>query len=159
MELDSATPGFFKPDDAGRLNVFADQVAVALRNARLFALLQEHADRLEARVTERTTQLEQERAQFRAILDSINQGVAYWEDDETKFANHTLERMLGYADDNFPAQAADVYPVFVGMDADFVTFRADILSSVQGGGTWSKQLTVPPRWQHFRSRTHHDAGC
>jgi signal transduction histidine kinase len=34
--LDSETPGFFKLEDATRLQVFADQAAVAIQNARAF---------------------------------------------------------------------------------------------------------------------------
>ncbi len=37
LNLDSATPGFFGPQHAGRLKAFADQAAIALRNAQLYA--------------------------------------------------------------------------------------------------------------------------
>jgi PAS domain S-box-containing protein len=36
LNLDSASPGFFRPEHAARLSAFADQVAVAIRNARLY---------------------------------------------------------------------------------------------------------------------------
>jgi signal transduction histidine kinase len=35
LSLDSATPGFFSQPDADKLQVFADQVAIAIQNARL----------------------------------------------------------------------------------------------------------------------------
>lgn len=36
LNLESSTPGFFHPDQAGRLQTFADQAAVAIEKARLF---------------------------------------------------------------------------------------------------------------------------
>lgn len=36
INLDSAVPGFFKPDQASRLQTFADQAAVAIEKSRLF---------------------------------------------------------------------------------------------------------------------------
>jgi diguanylate cyclase (GGDEF)-like protein/PAS domain S-box-containing protein len=40
LNLDSATPGFFTPADAERLQAFADQAAIAIENARLFEEVQ-----------------------------------------------------------------------------------------------------------------------
>lgn len=50
LHLDSTRVGAFKPHHAERLRVFADQVAIAIQNAR-------HAEELERRVQERTTEL------------------------------------------------------------------------------------------------------
>ncbi len=142
LELDSATPGFFKPEDAGRLNVFADQVAVAIRNARLFAQLQEYTGQLEARVTERTTQLEQERAQFRSILDSINEGVAYLENGEIRFVNRALASMLGYEDRDFPATVSDAHRLILHEDNGVDALRAEVMRGLQSTGVWNRQITV-----------------
>jgi PAS domain S-box-containing protein len=46
LNLDSATPHFFTPNHALRLRAFADQVAVAIRNARLFEATQRNVQRL-----------------------------------------------------------------------------------------------------------------
>ncbi len=43
LNVDSATPGFFGPAQAGRLRAFADQAALALENARLFEAANERA--------------------------------------------------------------------------------------------------------------------
>jgi PAS domain S-box-containing protein len=48
LNLDSATPRFFDDEHAQRLLAFADQAAVALTNARLFADLAERNDELDA---------------------------------------------------------------------------------------------------------------
>ena len=142
LELDSATPGFFKLEDAGRLNVFADQVAVAIRNARMYALLQAHAGQLEARVTERTTQLEQERAQFRAILDSINEGVVYLEQGEIRFVNRALAAMLGYAERDFPLTTSDAHRLFLHGDDSQSALRAEVERDLHSTGVWNRQIVV-----------------
>ena len=48
IHLQSSKVNFFTPDHAERLQVFADQVATALRNARLYEDVQRHASDLEA---------------------------------------------------------------------------------------------------------------
>ncbi len=47
INLESATTGFFKAEYADRLQVFANQVAAALENARLYQLEQEEYQRLQ----------------------------------------------------------------------------------------------------------------
>ncbi|MBN1963176.1 MAG: PAS domain S-box protein, partial [Anaerolineae bacterium] len=46
ISLDSATPGFFTPVHSERLHAFADQVAIAIHNARLYADTRARADEL-----------------------------------------------------------------------------------------------------------------
>ena len=46
--LDSATPCFFTPLDAERLMTFADQAAIAIENARIFAAMEQARDEAEA---------------------------------------------------------------------------------------------------------------
>ncbi|MBN1964291.1 MAG: PAS domain S-box protein [Anaerolineae bacterium] len=48
VSLDSATPDFFTPEHAERLKAFADQAAIAIRNAQLFQESRRRADELEA---------------------------------------------------------------------------------------------------------------
>ena len=71
ISLRSETPGFFTPEHAARLQAFADQAAVAIRNARLFEAVQQYALDLEQRVAERTAALaaseEQAQAQYRGV--------------------------------------------------------------------------------------------
>jgi PAS domain S-box-containing protein len=57
LNLYSATPGFYSASEAGRLQAFADQAALALQNAQLHARLQRYADELEQRVVERAREL------------------------------------------------------------------------------------------------------
>jgi diguanylate cyclase (GGDEF)-like protein len=44
LNLDSAIPGFFKPEQAERLNIFANQAAVAIEKAQLFTEANQRAE-------------------------------------------------------------------------------------------------------------------
>ena len=57
LNLYSLTPGFYSDSQAGRLQAFADQAAIAIQNARLHAQLEYYADELEERIAERTREL------------------------------------------------------------------------------------------------------
>ena len=57
LNLDSDTPGFFTAAHAEQLQAFADQVAVAFENTRLYEATRRHAEELETRVAVRTREL------------------------------------------------------------------------------------------------------
>ena len=101
LNLDSSAPNFFTPEHAERLQAVADQAAIALQNAQLYARVVAQASELEQRVRERTLTLESERGQLNAILESISEGVIHaqvsptrW---STRFANRAFYTMLGYS--------------------------------------------------------------
>jgi GAF domain-containing protein/nitrogen-specific signal transduction histidine kinase len=75
LNVDSTQPGQFNADDARRLETFASHAATAIENAHLYERLREHAETLEARVTERTAQLRAQYARLEAILDSTVNGI------------------------------------------------------------------------------------
>ncbi len=102
LNLDSETPHSFMHTDATKLMAFADQVAIAIQNARLYDAIRRHANELEARVAERTEELESERAQLRAILDGMQEGVmgALRYDGRVprhRYINQAMQTMLGYS--------------------------------------------------------------
>lgn len=57
LNADSSTVNFYTDKHAERLQVFAEQVAMAVENARLYEQVQRHSQQLEARVRERTIEL------------------------------------------------------------------------------------------------------
>jgi|GEM_PF-1705570 len=60
INLDSATPGFFNATHAERLQMFADQTAIALENAQFYQALQRHTavlERLNADLEQRNREL------------------------------------------------------------------------------------------------------
>lgn len=59
INLDSNVPNHFTNKHRQRLQVFADQVAIAIENARLYESTQRYTEDLEASVTERTAELTQ----------------------------------------------------------------------------------------------------
>jgi PAS domain S-box-containing protein len=67
LNLDSATPNFFSVKHAGRLQAFADQAAVAIENAQLYAQIRHYATGLEQRVAERTAELTAANARLRDL--------------------------------------------------------------------------------------------
>ncbi|MCC7449442.1 MAG: PAS domain S-box protein [Anaerolineae bacterium] len=70
LNLDSATPGYFTPTHAERLQVFADQAGVAIENAQLYAKISRSAEELGQRVAERTRELTQANQQL-LVLDRL----------------------------------------------------------------------------------------
>jgi GAF domain-containing protein len=57
ITLDSSIPGFFVVSHAERLQAFAHQAGLAIENAQLYASIRQHAEELEQRVVERTSEL------------------------------------------------------------------------------------------------------
>lgn len=72
LNLDSATPNAFTPRDAERVQAFADQVALAINNARLYAEVRRHRDQLEQRVLERTLDLSVRNAVAGTLSSSLD---------------------------------------------------------------------------------------
>lgn len=71
INLDSAVPGFFKPEHLGRLHTFADYAAVAIEKARLFEKTQQLA------VTDELTGLYNRREVLRQAQSEFERAVRY----------------------------------------------------------------------------------
>ncbi len=89
IHVNSAETGVFGSEHAARLQVFADQAAIAIRNARLYRLL-------EQRVEQRTSELALERNRMRVILDESGEGIYYSENGLIQYANQVIYEMTGY---------------------------------------------------------------
>ncbi|GAB4407686.1 MAG: hypothetical protein Kow00106_00550 [Anaerolineae bacterium] len=139
--LNSATPGFFTQTHADRLGTFADQAAIAIYNARLFAAVQQHAAELELRVQERTEELEQRRAQLQAILDSIGEGVIYDEKLHTRYVNRALMALTGYTAEEFTGYLELLRSSAYTRD-EFDAIVQDIYDAVDTRGTWEGELRL-----------------
>ncbi len=73
LGLYSSQPGFFSAEQAARLRVFADQVALAVHNAQLHSRMQLYAEELEERVLQRTRELTAANAQLAAANVRLTQ--------------------------------------------------------------------------------------
>jgi PAS domain S-box-containing protein len=91
----------FPPHYAERLRVFAVQVGRAIYNARIHEQVRNYATHLEEAVAQRTNELARERAQLRATLDSMGEGVSVVMFDENNnqeisYINPALYQILQY---------------------------------------------------------------
>ncbi|MCC6801386.1 MAG: PAS domain S-box protein [Anaerolineae bacterium] len=105
LNITSDMPGAFTDQHARRLQAFADQAAIALRNARLYDKVSRHADELERQVSERTAELDLERQRLRVILDGTGEGMFYTEDDRIQFANVAFYNLTGYTQGELVGQS------------------------------------------------------
>ncbi|MFN8487401.1 MAG: PAS domain S-box protein [Caldilineaceae bacterium] len=102
--LDSATPHYFQPTDVEKLQAFAHYAGLALQNA-------EHVSQLEARVTERTYELQAAKEQVEAILNHSFDGILLVQPNlRIAQTNAAFNRMFASAPDD----------VFVGTLDDLI---------------------------------------
>lgn len=145
INLNSRIPNRFLPLHADQLQAFAHQAASAIRNARLYEAIIEQAFDLEVRVAERTAELGAERAQIRAILDSMDEGVVGQigtDENWTQYVNPALEAMTGLSKDEFS------FRLLRPADRDEETHlqRLDeIYKTVMAKGRWEGEGTVRRR--------------
>jgi signal transduction histidine kinase len=66
-------PHVFNDDELRVLDLLADQAAVVLENARLYGEIRHHADELEARVTERTEELQKANESLRTAATKLEE--------------------------------------------------------------------------------------
>lgn len=102
ITLESATPNQFTSDDANLLQSFAEQASIAIRNARLMEEVRGYASELEDRVEKRTQELRNERAQLTSILDSMREGVIFYDlQYHASYVNRSLSEITGYSEEDW----------------------------------------------------------
>jgi PAS domain S-box-containing protein len=92
---------------------------------------------LEQRVQERTAELDDERAQLKAILDAMGEGVIYKEQRHSKYINQALSRMTGYNLADFD----EGYPDLLGAEQRSETDHTDLLGGVHES-IWRFEIKV-----------------
>lgn len=86
----------FTEDDRWLLTGFAQHVAVAIENARLYEQVQQHAGELEQRVELRTAELQTQKERVEAIVNSVADGLLITDQDGLIIdVNPALLRMTG----------------------------------------------------------------
>lgn len=134
LTLNCGTPGAFNERHAERLQAFANQAAIAIRNARLYDAAQRHADELEQRVNKRTAQLNIERNQLYAILQSTGEGIFYAEDDLIRYINPALTSLTGYSAEDLIGRPVTV---LYGEDK-----WQSMVEAVEKGDIWRGELSI-----------------
>ena len=146
LNLDSRQSSHFSEQDAERLLAFADQAAIAIRNARLYDRVRRQAAELEQRIQDRTVELEYERQQFRTILDAMVEGVAYTEhsDDQIKvrYINQALVTMTGYSVEEWTAHSIQLFRTEAMGDDQFQRGVDEFYDTLIKRGYWQHEFRM-----------------
>ncbi len=138
LSLVSDTPGFFTLQHAGLLQAFADQAAIALEKAQLFDMVQRYSTQLEQLVAARTAELEHERAQFKAILDALADGVMHDDFNQIMYVNPAFTRLTGYTAEEVIAQPLSFLSTLFA--PEFVRFPGSISETIRRGDSWHGEI-------------------
>ncbi len=118
LNLDSELPHNFTLQHAEWLTAFANQAALALRNARLVEQIRHYAADLERLAQART-------AQLRAVLGSIRDGLIYHNlDQEAQYLNRALVDIMGYSMQEWMSNSIDYYQMLDG-EAEVVSQQVE----------------------------------
>ena len=145
LHLDSAQPGFFDEADAERLQAFADQAAIAIRNAQLYDAIQHHASELERRVTERTAEVEAQRGQLQAILDSMGEAVIFTRGRRVTYVNAAFTALFGYDAAALGSQPFAVPDTLLAPDHDAARLKRAMQQSLLHSGSWRGEIEARRR--------------
>jgi PAS domain S-box-containing protein len=138
LNLVSDKPNTFDEHVAAPLRLFADQAAIAIRNARLYDEVRRYADQLEALVDERTRELDLERRRMQIILDGTGEGIFYTEDDRIQYANPALCKLAGYAQDELIGQSRKILRDSTQSDET----RGAALQTITRGEVWRNEVKL-----------------
>lgn len=133
LNVNSAIPGAFGEADVPKIAAFADQAAIALRNAGLFA-------ELEARVDARTTELRLERQLLQAILDGNGEGIVYSEGRRILYVNKAMAQLTGYTADELIGQPTALLHDAEPAGAESI-FNTDVAGLVPGQ-VWRDEIRL-----------------
>jgi PAS domain S-box-containing protein len=141
LELSSATPNFFKVQDADRLQGLAGQVSLALHNARLYQRLETYASQQAEQVAARTAELAQQTKVLQTILETMGEGVIFVERGQIQYINRALTAMLGYAAEEFPDDFRQAFQITVkDLALDRVLAESD--ARFKQGKLWQTDVTL-----------------
>jgi PAS domain S-box-containing protein len=118
ITIGSAVVKGFSTDQISRLQAFADQASIAIRNAQIYETLYNQAVDLEQRVVKHTVELDRERKQLQAILDSMGEGMFYSDGIVIQYVNRFLSQITGYAPHELVGQPTTIFRVLDQSDGD-----------------------------------------
>jgi two-component system phosphate regulon sensor histidine kinase PhoR len=140
LTLDSTRLGGFTAEHLNRLEVFANQASIAIRNARLYADLANEAAELDRRVVRRTVELDHQRSQLQAILDAMDDGVFYAEGTMIVYTNPALSHITGYRPDEIVGKPITLFRVPNHPENDHKLF--DLNAKLQTERIWRDEMLM-----------------
>ncbi|HZD10783.1 MAG TPA: PAS domain S-box protein [Candidatus Binatia bacterium] len=155
LNLDSMSPGFFTEAHAERLMAFADQVAIAMSNARLYQELESYNEALEQAVATRTVELRRTTEQVEAILTNSPDAVFLLRTDgSVRVANPAFYEMFGYQEQEVlerplprlvsPAGEECFHQALDGMLRRGKRSRLELAAQRKDGSTFDADLALAP---------------
>ncbi len=142
LGVHAAQPGQFTERDAVRVQMFADQAALAIHNAQSHAAVQRHASDLGVLVRQRTTEIARQRSHLQAILDSIGEGVAHVRQGQIVYTNRALRRMFGYVESELPDRLNNLDDFDLEGSTVFADFVRNAEVQLLTGHVWRTVLQV-----------------
>ncbi len=145
ISLTSSKPRTFTEQHATRLTAFANQVGIAIKNARLYAAVQRSAEHLREQVEERTRDLSRQTTMLNTILNALAEGVAYFDmAGQAVFSNHSmvqLTQMEGTT--SFTVQ--DMYQMIDIPNQDGDKLIKDAIQTLNSGQRWESEVRIRRR--------------
>ncbi|MFW5942725.1 MAG: PAS domain S-box protein [Chloroflexota bacterium] len=97
LSADGTRPNQFEHKHAERLTAFADQVSLAMQNARLYERLSNYSASLEQAVSERTEELQAAKKRLETILESVGEALLVVDEEgRVEQINAAFEHQTGY---------------------------------------------------------------
>ncbi len=131
----------FSDTELQTLQLLASHASIAIENARLYQTISDYAEQLADRVRERTYELEHERAQLQAILDSMGEGLIYDEDLDIKYYNRALLDITGYAASLWKTQY-DFWTQLVPDEKKRTQLMHSLYTTINQHVPWKSEVTM-----------------
>ena len=142
LSITSAQAGSFTEQHGAQLQAFADQAAIAIRNARLYDEVRRHAGELETQVKQRTAELELTHQRLQAILDGTGEGILYAEDRTIQYANLAFCKLMGYSLDELVGQNYEMLLYSAIPQAKEVEQANSLRQAMQKNLVWRGEIPI-----------------
>ncbi|MBI1257567.1 MAG: PAS domain S-box protein [Chloroflexi bacterium] len=142
LSITSAEAATFTERHATQLQAFADQAAIAIRNARLYDEVRRHAGELEDQVKQRTAELELAHQRLHAILDGTGEGILYAEDRTIQFVNQAFCKLMGYTAEELVGQNYQMLLYSAIPKEDEVQRLNSLREAMQANMVWRGEIPI-----------------
>jgi PAS domain S-box-containing protein len=147
LNLAGSVPHVFRPEHGARLLAFANQLGIAVKNARLYAQVQQAATTLRQQVEERTVELRQQTRLLNAVLNAMIEGVVYYDATQKPvFSNRAMQSLTGFTFKDYAAAAHELVSLLTAPNGkNTAEMLADISAGISTGGLWRSEVGMRTR--------------